>query len=138
MFPLHFVLHHVDIWKHIMAPSRKMSPSRQTAPGRKTWVKGLKLTFLDGFERDFTQNTDKNSRAKLYSKVTALWIKKWGYDLPLDEAPPEDSEGKDADIPDLTNWPFEDREREEKQREEYAVDLKEVGIPIYCGKMSSP
>jgi hypothetical protein len=55
--------------------------------GRGSWAKGSKLDFLEARKEEFLEAQEVGGQevGRFYHKVARLFVRKWGWNLPLDE-----------------------------------------------------
>ncbi|KII83052.1 hypothetical protein PLICRDRAFT_180780 [Plicaturopsis crispa FD-325 SS-3] len=93
-------------------------PKNDKPPGRTSWVKGTKLTFLDSRRETWQRAVDAGpvKAGVFYSNVTKLFLKKYGYNLPLDEDLEVDVEDPPDECIDDEDPEQEDMDEEEAER----------------------
>ncbi|KII83220.1 hypothetical protein PLICRDRAFT_180623 [Plicaturopsis crispa FD-325 SS-3] len=106
------------------AKGRKPGPKKEKSdrpPGRVSWVQGTKFTFFDSRKELWQRAVDAGPEQAgiFYSNIAKLFLKKYGYDLPLKddidediEDPPDDS--IDEEDPDAADLGEEEAERRSK------------------------
>lgn len=93
--------------------------------GRHTWAKGSKLTFLESFKDEYLATADPGG---VYTKVTALYLEKYGYDLPHDAVPSETL----VAIPSIDDLPYTEQLAEQERREDIKAQMRLVSYGIHC------
>ncbi|KAF7433842.1 hypothetical protein PC9H_005808 [Pleurotus ostreatus] len=97
----------------------KKGKSKSGKPrGRSTWAKGSKLELLLSFEDEYLATADPGS---VYTRITAAFLEKYGYDLPFDAEPAEDFV---AEIPNIAALPYEEQIEEQTRRDEIHQKLR--------------
>ncbi|KAF4582634.1 hypothetical protein EYR40_002557 [Pleurotus pulmonarius] len=85
--------------------------------GRHTWAKGSKLTFLESFKDEYLATADPGG---VYTKVTALYLEKYGYDLPHDAVPSDTLPA----IPSIDDLPYAEQLAEQERREDIKAQMR--------------
>ncbi|KAF9487649.1 hypothetical protein BDN71DRAFT_1499826 [Pleurotus eryngii] len=88
--------------------------------GRKSWGGdgGAKLEFLLSFEQEYLETTDPGG---LYTRMTAQFLEKYGYDLPFDAEP---EQGFVPVICNLADLPYDEQVVEQEKRDAISMKLR--------------
>ncbi|KAF9491980.1 hypothetical protein BDN71DRAFT_1433587 [Pleurotus eryngii] len=82
-----------------------------------TWAKGSKLTFLESFKDEYLATADPGG---VYTKVTALYLEKYGYNLPHDAVPLETLPA----IPSIDDLPFTEQLAEQECHKDIKAQMQ--------------
>lgn len=110
-------------------------PKNDKPPGRTSWVTGTKLTFLDSRRETWQRAVDAGpaKAGQFYSNITKLFIKKYGYDLPLHEDLEVDVEDPPDECVDDEDPEQEDMDEEEaERRSEIYNTIRTVSYFLFC------
>ncbi len=92
--------------------------------GRHTWAKGSKLTFLESFKDEYLATADPGG---VYTKVTALYLEKYRYDLPHDAVPSDTLPA----IPSIDDLPYAEQLAEQERCEDIKAQMRLVSYGIH-------
>ncbi len=101
-------------------PAKKGKGKSGKPRGRRSWAKGSKLELLLSFEEEYLKTADTGS---IYSRITAQFLDKYGYDLPIDAEPAEDFV---TEIPNIAALPYEEQIVEQTRRDDIYEKLRLV------------
>lgn len=100
--------------------------------GRSSSFQGTKSVFLESFKDEFLK-AQKTDPSAFYTRITHIFLKKYGFDLPFDQDVaggiiPEDDEGNIVSAPGLPDVEVE-------RRRQILKDLRPVSLLLFRVKI---
>lgn len=119
----------------VATASNTTTKSKAKGRGRKGWAPPMKQEWLETWRQEWERKAGTSTIGALYDKITTRWIRRYGYDLPIDDDPPEDA------TPDTIFPPGQQKipglvgleEEEAAARKAYYHSLRQVRCLQPCG-----